>query len=84
MMRPALLLALTAAYTTVAAPFCTDSFETPSADWAPDGRYWSYSGTAANGGKSLMRVLYKGGKALRSIVAPESKARIEEFLRGEQ
>lgn len=29
-------------------------------------------------------VLYKGGKALRSIVAPESKARIEEFLRGEQ
>jgi len=62
MMRPALLLALTAAYTTVAAPFCTDSFETPSADWAPDGRYWSYSGTAANGGKSLMRVLYKGGK----------------------
>ena len=28
-------------------------------------------------------VLYQGGKALRSVVAPESKARIEEFLRGE-
>ena len=64
MPRIRLLSALiaTAALSAAAAPFHTDSFEGPSEDWPADGRYWSYSGNAAEGKQALMRCVYPGGK----------------------
>ena len=62
MIRHWLPLALmTAALSAAAAPFHTDPFEGPSENWPTDGRYWSYSGNAAEGKQALMRCVYPGG-----------------------